>query len=212
MVRVLVDHELIATRSGRGVFIRTPDREPSRISRPVESAKQHQTERHSHRREGQFLERALPSSNATSSRYGAPEISFPLVAKRLPTFSAPIEGSGRVTRHPEVIHMGVKRPFRRSSTHSPVRRRRRMPAWRTGRPLARPSHSWSGAVMWRRHSCLPRRHSCRRLATTLCHHREDVSRRVGKRGGAQRRMKRPSVPKSRDAADTSVRATSVGGV
>src|ERR1019366_2874317 len=34
---------------------------------------------------------------------------------------------------------------------------------------------------WRRHSCLPRRHSCRRLLSTLCHAREQVSRRVSTR-------------------------------
>src|ERR1035437_8418478 len=42
------------------------------------------------------------------------------------------------------------------------------------------SHKSSGA-MWRRHSCLPRRHSCRRLPSTLCHNREQVSRRVSTR-------------------------------
>src|ERR1019366_1556574 len=44
---------------------------------------------------------------------------------------------------------------------------------------------------WRRHSCLPRRHSCRRLLSTLCHAREQVSRRVSTR---QARVPAPHRP------------------
>jgi hypothetical protein len=57
---------------------------------------------------------------------------------------------------------------------------------------------------------LPRRHSCRRWP------RRHVTAASGCRdewacaAGAQRRMKRPSVPRSRDAADTSVCATYSG--
>jgi hypothetical protein len=50
-----------------------------------------------------------------------------------------------------------------------------------GHALAGISHQCSGALTWRRHSCLPRRHSCRRLLSTLCHAREQVSRRVSTR-------------------------------
>jgi hypothetical protein len=43
------------------------------------------------------------------------------------------------------------------------------------------SHRCSRALTWRRHSSLPRRHSCRRWSATLYHAREQVSRRVSTR-------------------------------
>src|ERR1019366_1378234 len=43
------------------------------------------------------------------------------------------------------------------------------------------SHRCSRALTWRRHSSLPRRHSCRRWSATLYHAREQVSIRVSTR-------------------------------
>jgi hypothetical protein len=47
--------------------------------------------------------------------------------------------------------------------------------------LTRISHRCSGAMTWRRHSCLPSRHSCRRFDQTLCQRGEQASRRVSTR-------------------------------
>jgi len=49
------------------------------------------------------------------------------------------------------------------------------------RLLARISHRLSRATAWRMHSCVPRRHFCRRLVSTLCHYSKHVSRRVSTR-------------------------------
>src|ERR1039458_1585500 len=68
------------------------------------------------------------------------------------------------------------------------------PAAQGAAALACISHKCSGTSTWRRHSCLPRRHSCRRFAfdTVSC--------------------PPTGVETSLDTADTSVCATPAGGV
>src|ERR1035437_3230025 len=63
-----------------------------------------------------------------------------------------------------------------------VRKTKPESAGKEGETLAGIAHKCSGAV-GRGPSCLPRRHSCRRLPSTLCHNREQVSRRVSTRQG-----------------------------
>src|ERR1039458_1672378 len=50
-----------------------------------------------------------------------------------------------------------------------------------GVPLARSSYRHSVVTMWRTHSCVPRRHSCRRPVPTDCPYPTSVSRGVSTR-------------------------------
>src|ERR1039457_3443803 len=47
--------------------------------------------------------------------------------------------------------------------------------------LSRSSHKHSVVMMWRTHSCVPRRHSCRRPVPTDCPYHNRVSRKVSTR-------------------------------